>query len=234
MKKLTQILSATLLFAAPLPAFAQGMPVHDSASLIQQINTVRQTLEMVKQGKEQIAEAQRLYEDLNKLTDIPALAQQLKTDALRELDTSNGSLEGFGNGDLNVVGAGRAKADEVYRGLLDRLGLAGSEQSRAAFDLNARNIGINAGLAENVGSAVTSRAQGLDQLRTRLATASTAKEVADLTARLQLESAAMQNDQLRLQAIALQQKAQERARAAEGQAALAQKLDEASRYYQGQ
>ena len=234
MKKLTQILSATLLFAAPLPAFAQGMPVHDSAGLIQQINTVRQTLEMVKQGKEQIAEAQRLYEDLNKLTDIPTLAQKLKTDALRELDTSNGSLEGFGNGDLNVVGAGRAKADEVYRGLLDRLGLAGSEQSRAAFDLNARNIGINAGLAENVGSAVTSRAQGLDQLRTRLATASTAKEVADLTARLQLESAAMQNDQLRLQAIALQQQAQERTRAAEGQAALAQKLDEASRYYRGQ
>lgn len=234
MKKLTQILSATLIFAAPLPAFAQGMPVHDSAGLIQQINTVRQTLEMVKQGKEQIAEAQRLYEDLNKLTDIPALAQQLKTDALRELDTSNASLEGFGNGDLNVVGAGRAKADEVYRGLLDRLGLAGSEQSRAAFDLNARNIGINAGLAENVGSAVTSRTQGLDQLRTRLATASTAKEVADLTARLQLESAAMQNDQLRLQAIALQQQAQERARAAEGQAALAQKLDEASRYYRGQ
>lgn len=234
MKKLTQILSATLLFTAPLPAFAQGMPVHDSASLIQQINTVRQTLEMVKQGKEQIAEAQRLYEDLNKLTDISTLAQQLKTDALRELDTSNGSLEGFGNGDLNVVGAGRAKADEVYRGLLDRLGLAGSEQSRAAFDLNARNIGINAGLAENVGSAVTSRAQGLDQLRTRLASASTAKEVADLTARLQLESAAMQNDQLRLQAIALQQQAQERARAAEGQAALAQKLDEASRYYRGQ
>ncbi|MFT5537965.1 MAG: type IV secretion system protein VirB5 [Parasphingorhabdus sp.] len=234
MKKMMKLLSATLLIAAPLPAFAQGMPVHDSASLIQQINTVRQTIQMVQQGKEQIAEAQRLYEDLNKLTDIPTLAQQLKTDALRELDTSNGSLEGFGTGDLNVVGAGRAKADEVYRGLLDRLGLAGSEQSRAAFDLNARNIGINAGLAENVGSAVTSRAQGLDQLRTRLATASTAKEVADLTARLQLESAAMQNDQLRLQAIALQQQAQERARAAEGQAALVQKLDAASRYYQGQ
>ena len=184
MKKLTQLMGATLLIAAPLPAFAQGMPVHD--------------------------------------------------DALRELDTSNGSLEGFGNGDLNVVGAGRAKADEVYRGLLDRLGLVGSEQSRAVFDLNARNIGINAGLAENIGSAVTSRTQGLDQLRSRLATVSTAKEVADLTARLQLESAAMQNDQLRLQAIALQQKAQERARAAEGQAALAQKLDEASRYYRGQ
>jgi type IV secretion system protein VirB5 len=37
-----------------------------------------------------------------------------------------------------------------------------------------------------------------------------------------------------LQAIALQQEAQERQRAAEGQAALAQKLDAASRYYRGQ
>tara|TARA_R110001606_G_scaffold241078_1_gene389075 strand:+ start:3749 stop:4453 length:705 start_codon:yes stop_codon:yes gene_type:complete len=234
MKKLTKALCPVLLLTAPLPAFAQGIAVHDSASLVQQINAVRQALQIVAQGKEQIAEAQKLYQDLNKLTDIPNLAQQLKTDALRELDTSNGSLEGYGNGDLNVVGAGRAKADEVYRGLLDKLGLSGSEQSRANYDLNARNIGINTGLAENIGAAVNSRTQGLDQLRNRLGTASTAKEVADLTARLSLESAAMQNDQLRLHAIALQQQAQERARAAEGQAALAQKLDAASRYYRGE
>ena len=234
MRKMIKLLSATLLLATPLTAFAQGMPVHDSANLLQQINAVRQAIQVVAQGKQQISEAQKLYQDLNKLTDIPQLAAQLKTDALRQLDISNSSLEGFGNGNLNVVGAGRAKADAVYRGLLDKLGLSGSEQSRAGFDLNARNIGINAGLAENIGTAVTSRTQGLDQLRTRLTTASTAKEVGDLTARLQLESAAMQNDQLRLQAIALQQQALERARAAEGQAALAQKLDAASRYYRGQ
>jgi type IV secretion system protein VirB5 len=234
MKNLTKALCATLLFAAPVPAFAQGIAVHDSANLIQQINAVRQAIQVVAQGKQQIAEAQKLYQDLNKLTDIPALAQQLKSDALRDLDISGGSLDGFGNGNLDVVGAGRAKADAVYRDLLGRLGLSGSEQSRAAFDLNARNIGINAGLAENMGAAATSRAEGLGQLRSRLASAATAKEVADLTARLQLESAAMQNDQLRLAAIALQQQAQERQRAAAGQAALAQKLDEASRYYRGQ
>ncbi|MCC6477995.1 MAG: type IV secretion system protein VirB5 [Sphingomonadaceae bacterium] len=234
MKNLTKAFCATLLFAAPLPALAQGIAVHDSANLIQQINAVRQAIQVVAQGKQQIEEAQKLYQDLNKLTDIPQLAQQLKSDALRELDISGGSLDGFGNGNLDVVGAGRAKADAVYRDLLKQLGLAGSEQTRAAYDLNARNIGINAGLAENMSAAVTSRSEGLDQLRSRLATVSTAKEVADLTARLQLESAAMQNDQLRLQAIALQQQAQERQRAAAGQAALAQKLDEASRYYRGE
>ena len=234
MKKTIFALSAAMAVAAPLPAFAQGMPVHDSANLLQQINSVRQALQIVAQGKAQIAEAQKLYQDLNKLTDIPKLAQQLKTDALRQLDTSTGSLQGFGTGNLDVVGAGRGKADAVYRGLLAKLGLGGTEESRAAFDLNARNIGIQAGLAETIGSAVKSRTQGLEQLRGRLATAGTSKEVADLTARLQLESAAMQNDQLRLQAIALQQQAQERERAAAGQAALAQKLDAANRYYRGE
>lgn len=234
MNKLTKTLCATLLLATPVPALAQGIAVHDSANLVQQIKSVREAIQMVAQGNQQIEEAQKLYQDLNKLTDIPGLAKQLKSDALREIDLSGGALEGFGNGSLDVVGAGRAKADAVYRDLLKQLGLAGSEQSRAGFDLNARNIGITAGLAENMGAAVTSRAEGLDQLRSRLSSAGTAKEVADLTARLQLESVAMQNDQLRLQAIALEQQAQERARAAAGQAALAQKLDEASRYYKGQ
>ena len=229
---------ATVALATPLavssPAAAQGIAVHDNANLLQQINAVRQAVQVVAQGKAQIAEAQKLYQDLNKLTDIPRLAQQLQSDALRQLDTSGSSLPGFGTGNLNVVGAARSKADAVYRGLIAQLGVGGSDQSRAAFDLNARNIGIQAGLAQNMGSAVTSRAQGLEQLRSRLATAGTSKEVADLTARLQLESAAMQNDQLRLQAIALQQQAQERERAAAGQAALAQKMDAAGRYYRGQ
>jgi type IV secretion system protein VirB5 len=233
MKKAYYVYAALIGLVCPLEANAQGIPVHDNANLLQQIQAVRQALQVVAQGKAQIAEAQKLYQDLNKLTDIPRLAQQLKTDALRELDTSGGSLQGFGTGNLDVVGAGRAKADAVYRGLLDRLGLGGSDKSRAAFDLNARNIGIQAGLADDIGSAVTSRAQGLDQLRTRLASAGTAKEVADLTARLQLESAAMQNDQLRLQAIALQQQAADRARAAEGQASLARSRQAADTYFRG-
>ena len=234
MKKTIFALSATIAIAAPFPVIAQGMPVHDSANLLQQINAVRQALQIVAQGKAQIAEAQKLYQDLNKLTDIPRLAQQLQTDALRQLDTSAGSLKGFGTGNLDVVGAARGKANAVYRGLLAQLGVSGSKEARAAFDLNARNIGIQAGLAENIGSAVTSRTQGLQQLRARLASAGTSKDVADLTARLQLEAVAMQNDQLRVQAIAMQQAAQQRERAASGQAALAQKMDAASRYYKGQ
>ena len=146
-------LYAAVALSAPLalssPAAAQGIAVHDNANLLQQINAVRQAVQVVAQGKAQIAEAQKLYQDLNKLTDIPKLAQQLQTDALRQLDTSAGSLKGFGTGNLDVVGAARGKAETVYRGLLAQLGVGGSEQSRAAFDLNARNIGIVPGSAFN-------------------------------------------------------------------------------------
>src|SRR3546814_13409052 len=96
MKTMTKLLGAGLLIAAPLPAIAQGMPVHDSASLVQQVNAVRQAIQIAAQGKQQISEAQKLYQDLNKLTDIPQLASQLKSDALRELDTSPAVLHGFG------------------------------------------------------------------------------------------------------------------------------------------
>src|SRR3546814_15550877 len=56
-------------------------------------------------------------------------------------------------------------------------------------------------MAEGMGEAATSRGEGLEELRNRLATASTAKEVADLQARIQLESASMMNDQLRVEAL---------------------------------
>jgi len=74
MTKMTKALCVALLFVAPVPAFAQGIAVHDSANLIQQINAVRQAIQVVAQGKQQIQEAQKLYQDLNKLTDIPACA----------------------------------------------------------------------------------------------------------------------------------------------------------------
>jgi hypothetical protein len=51
MKKPILALSAAMAIAAPFPALAQGMPVHDSANLLQQINAVRQALQIVAQGK---------------------------------------------------------------------------------------------------------------------------------------------------------------------------------------
>lgn len=219
---------------AVTPVIGQGIPVHDNASLLQHIQTVRHAIQQVQNGKDQIAEAKKLYTDLNKLTDIAQIASQLKADALRLLDTQEGNLQGFGNGRLDVVGRLRPQADKVYRDLLARLGAGVSKTTRDAYDLEARNIGIQSALATGLGQAAASRGQGLDELRNRLASAGTAKEIADLTARLSLESAAMQNDALRLEAVKMQDQAEARMRAIAGRAALLKQREQALKYWRGE
>src|SRR3546814_10884113 len=92
--------------------------------------------------------------------------------------------------------------------MLERLGVSANGDQTDVRYQTARSIAMDKAMAEGMGEAATSRGEGLEELRNRLATASTGKEVADLQARIQLESASMMNDQRRVEAL-------ERARRAE-------------------
>lgn len=188
-------------------AHAQGIPVIDTSSILQQIEQVRQGVQVIQQGADQIREAQKLYQDLNKATDIGNIANRLKSDVLRTSNVSSNSLGGYTNGDLNVVGGLRGKANEVYQDLIGRVSPTATAEQRAASEQGAREAAVTTGLASNVGDAVTSRREGLEELRTRLDGSTSAAERADMTARLQLEQAQMMNDQLALQAIEIQRRA---------------------------
>lgn len=188
-------------------AHAQGIPVIDTSSIVQQIEQVRQGVQVLQQGAAQIQEAQKLYQDLNKATDIGNIANRLKSDVLRTSNVSSNSLGGYTSGDLNVVGGLRGKANEVYQDLIGRVSPTATAEQRAASEQGAREAAVTTGLASNVGDAVTSRRQGLEELRTRLNGSTSAAERADMTARLQLEQAQMTNDQLALQAIEIQRRA---------------------------
>jgi len=188
-------------------AHAQGIPVIDTSSIVQQIEQVRQGVQVLQQGAAQIQEAQKLYQDLNKATDIGNIANRLKSDVLRTSNVSSNSLGGYTNGDLNVVGGLRGKANEVYQDLIGRVSPTATAEQRAASEQGAREAAVTTGLASNVGDAVTSRREGLEELRTRLNGSTSAAERADMTARLQLEQAQMMNDQLALQAIEIQRRA---------------------------
>ena len=80
-------------------------------------------------------------------------------------------------------------------------------EQRAAYEQGSREAAVTTGLAGNVGDAVTSRRQGLEELRGRLNSSTSVAERADMSARLQLEQAQMMNDQMGLQAIELQRRA---------------------------
>lgn len=197
---------SALMLAAPATAQFGGI-VHDPSAFARQLQELNEARKIVAQSKQQIDEAKALYRDLNKMTDIGATAERLKNDVLRASNVSSSNLEGYTSGDLNVVGGLRGKANEVYQDLLGRVSQTATPEQRAAYEQGAREAAVSTGLAGNVGDAVTSRRQGLEELRGRLNAATSAAERADMSARLQLEQAQMMNDQMALQAIELQRRA---------------------------
>lgn len=206
-RKLRYFVMGASLLTCMGSAHAQGIPVTDTRSLFQQLEQVRQGVSMLAQGADQLQQARDLYRDLNKATDIGRVADSLHTDAMRELNVSSGSLDGYANGDLNVIGRLRGRSDSVFQGLMGQLSSDASESARASYETGARQAAVTAGLAGSVGDSVTSRREGLEELRSRLASANSAAERADMSARLQLEQAQMSNDMMALQAVELQRRA---------------------------
>ncbi len=185
--------------------------VFDPRAFAQQIKQLEQARQAILQGKQQIEQAQSLYRDLNKATDISNVANQLKSDMLRTSDVSSSNLDGYASGNVDVVGGLRGKANDVYQDLIGRSSQSATASERTAYEQGAREAAVSTGLASNVGDAVTSRREGLDELRTRLGSATSAAERADMSARLQLEQAQMMNDQMALQAVELQRRAKSEA-----------------------
>lgn len=207
------LVGAALLCAGTAHAQLGGI-VFDPRALAQQLKSFEQLRQQVlaaktqvDQGLQQIAQAKQLYQSVNDATNISNIANRLKTDALRTSNVSSTSLDGYTSGDLNVVGGLRGKANDVYQELMGRVPADASDASRTAAEQGAREAAVTTGLAGNVGDSVTSRRQGLEELRTRLAGATTASERADMSARLQLEQAQMMNDQIALNAIEIQRRA---------------------------
>lgn len=206
-RKTRYLISGASLLTLAATAHAQGIPVSDARGLLQQIEQVRQGVKTLQQGADQLQQARDLYRDLNKATDISRVADGLKTDAMRELNVSSSNLNGYSSGDLNVIGRLRGRSDGVYQDLMGQLSPDTSEAARESYETGARQAAVTAGLAGSVGDSVTSRREGLEELRSRLGTASSAAERSDMSARLQLEQAQMTNDMMALQAVELQRRA---------------------------
>ena len=205
--RLRYIMAGVSLLAFAGAAQAQGIPVTDTRSLFQQLEQVRQGVSMLTQGAAQLQQAKDLYRDMNKATDIGRVASSLRTDAMRELNVSSSGLDGYASGDLNLMGRMRGRSDSVFQGLMSQLSPDASTSARASYETGARQAAVTAGLAGSVGDSVTSRREGLEELRTRLSSANSAAERADMSARLQLEQAQMTNDMMALQAVEIQRRA---------------------------
>lgn len=205
---------AALLLLPAQAAQAQQI-VHDPTAFAQMVKDARATLEQLQALQTQIAQQQALFDSLNDLSDVNRLAQSLGLPEVRTPLPDLRALRAAADGDLSALGdlADRAEAirretrlytpspddlseaDAFYRDSLERAG------ARTARDL---------ALGEAVGQASDRRRDGLETLRQALDTAPNARAVMDLEARLAAEQALIQNEQLRMQGLALTQAAEAR------------------------
>lgn len=220
MRKPLMAAAAMAALAAAPPAAAQGIPVYDASGFAQAIATVKNTLSMIEQGKEQISEAKALFGSLNKLTDVNGIATSLTQDAVRRWLPPEARdiavLMNQGPDGLGAIGERATAIRDVGRVSLPALA---SSAAPAAWDARGRLDAIgdeaarDAALAETAYNVTRQRTDGLEELRGALDGATDAKEVLDIQARIGVENAHIQNDAMQLQALAMRQAAGERLRA---------------------
>lgn len=200
---------APLAFAVSAsPAAAQGIPVFDTTTYLQALQTARQTLTMVQQGQQQIQQAQQTFNSLSKLTNVNQLATNLINSQVRNI-LPNTTIDAATllKGDLSQIGSLGTLATNIQSRY--RLSPSGSSEADAAYNQALKDAtgsaAATAALGENTLSVTQARMQGLDQLRQALSSAKDPKDVMDLQARVAVEQAQLQNDMLKMQALQMAQ-----------------------------
>lgn len=187
-------------------ATGQGIPVIDQTAILKHIESIAQLKSQLDALHQQIEQAQQLYGSLNNLTDMADVASVLNDPAVRKALPSDfaaieGLLKGDGSGTFGDAAAKFLEGNSTYR--TDADDFYAKELSR----LQNKNAG-QMSLGQQMYDAATKRIDGIDQLREKISTASDAKEIADLQARLQAEQAFLQTDVLRMEGLRMVQQAQ--------------------------
>ena len=200
------------------PAPAQVL-VHDPGAIAQLISQAQTAISQLEQLREQVGQAERLYESFNDLSDVNMIAQKLLTPELRQLVPELSHYQATAKGDLTVLGPLAARALAIRR---ESRVYAPDDPVAAEFlEASGARAARDMALGERIGEIADERLEGLEDLRAALDVADNARAVMDITARLAAEQAILQNDQVRLQGLLIMQAAEERLQAQREQEAAA-------------
>ncbi|RXT29877.1 P-type DNA transfer protein VirB5 [Rhizobium leguminosarum] len=202
--KFTLVMMAALLPAGT--ASAQGIPVIDETAIAKQIESITQLKSQLDTLNQQLQEAQQLYASLNKITNMADVAGVLNDPSIRkalpqDFNAIEGLFKGSGTGAFGTSASKFLENNSTYR--TDANDFYAQELARA----QNRNAG-QMSLGQQIYDAATKRIDGIDQLRQQISSAADAKDIADLQARLQAETAFLQTDVLRMQALQMVQQTQ--------------------------
>lgn len=204
------ILSIAVALAAmtAVPAHAQQV-VYDPTSFAQMVKDARTAIEQLDSLKAQVQQGQELFASLNDLSNVNAIAERLGLPEIRNPLPDMTTLRSAADGDLSALSELAERADAIRRETRVYTPDAPSAAADALERAGARTA-RDLAIGEAVDRSATDRLEGLETLRRALDTAPNARAVMDLNARLAAEQALIQNEQVRLQGLALTQAAEAR------------------------
>ncbi len=201
-------IAAALAAMTAVPAHAQQV-VYDPASFAQMVKDARTAIEQLDSLKAQVQQGRELFASLNDLSNVNGIAERLGLPEIRNPLPDMTTLRSAADGDLSALGEMAERADAIRRETRVYTPDAPSAAADALERAGARTA-RDLAIGETVDRAATDRLQGLETLRRALDTAPNARAVMDLNARLAAEQALIQNEQVRLQGLALTQAAEAR------------------------
>lgn len=211
--RLSAALATAVLAGLDLPGPAAAQVVFDPSVFARQFD---QLLEMKRQvetmsaqlkvAQDQLGQAKQLYDSFNKVTSAGDVAGLLNSDQFRKYLPSDFSqieslMNGSGSGSFAASLDGYLNQNRVYTAN------PGNSFYASELDRIARRTGTADSIGQSVYDTATKRIDELDRLRQQIGQSREAKDVLDLSARVQVESAQLNNDLLRMQGLTMVQRA---------------------------
>src|SRR3954452_16324280 len=171
--------------------------------LTKQVDTLTSQL---KVAQDQLNQAKQLYDSFNKRTNANDIGALLNTPQFRKVLPQQ-----FADIEKLVAGQGSGNFANSINQYLNQnrayAGNSGNSYYQSELDRIARQTGTKHSMGQAVYDTASQRVDALEELRTRISSATDVKETLDLSARLQAEQALLQNDVLRMQGLAMIQQA---------------------------
>jgi type IV secretion system protein VirB5 len=222
MKPIKKILANVVLLSflsANGMAHAQGIPVIDTAAIAQ---AVQQVTAWGKQYQQMVAQINQLQNAYNNLNGVRNMGSLVNNPLLRQyLPPEYQTILRNGVGQWEAIHRAARKFDMATSSL------AASSQAVTAFSEIAKQAAINRATAEEAYNTASQRFSDIQVLLDRVNDAPDAKDIADLSARIQAEQVMMQNEANKLamlnqlamaqKDIAMQQAAERRMQATRGE-----------------
>jgi type IV secretion system protein VirB5 len=208
-----------VLAAAPAHAQFGGSIVSDPGAYSRMVLQLNQAKAQLQQLQAQVQQGRQLLDSLNVNSQVNRIASQLSTPELRQFLPDMSSFEAPISGNFSGLGNLGARASQIRAANRIYAPAAGASPSDAdkfftdSLEQSGDRAARDMALGESVGNVGAQRLQGLQQLQQSLDGATDARAVLDIQARIGAESAMIQNDQMRLQGMAMVQQAQDRLQA---------------------